>query len=105
MIHVFAPGPPAPLPGDVYITSLYWSVMTLTSIGYGDITPMTGPERLICVGLMLIGAMVWAYIIGQACSVLANLDIHESRFKQRLDDLNYMLADRGIKHELRRRLR
>ena len=30
-------------------------------------------------GLMLIGAMVWAYIIGQACSVLANLDLHESR--------------------------
>ena len=28
---------------------------------------------------MLIGAMVWAYIIGQACAVLANLDVHESR--------------------------
>jgi len=96
---------PDPEPTHIYVASLYWSVMTLTSIGYGDIIPASLGERVMCVFLMLVGALIWAFIIGQACSVLANLDLHDARFKQTLDDLNYMLADRGIKNELRHRLR
>lgn len=39
----------------LYIVSLYWSVMTATTIGYGDIVLTTDIERLMSTMCMLIG--------------------------------------------------
>merc|ERR1719261_1812100 len=59
-------------PVCVYILALYWSVMTLTSVGYGDITPQNSLEYVVAVILMVIVAYVWAYIVGSIVSLLAN---------------------------------
>ena len=32
---------------DRYVSALYWSIMTLTSIGYGDIVPQNTYERIV----------------------------------------------------------
>ena len=42
----------------IYVTALYWSVMTVTSIGYGDITPTTVPEYIAVVIMQLTGSTV-----------------------------------------------
>jgi voltage-gated potassium channel len=34
---------------------LWWSIVTTTTVGYGDLSPKTGEGRLIAAGLMLIG--------------------------------------------------
>ena len=34
---------------DYYVCSFYWSIMTLTGIGYGDITPQNTYERVVVV--------------------------------------------------------
>jgi hypothetical protein len=38
---------------DAYLMSYYWAVTTLTTIGYGDITPKTQIEMLVGSGLVL----------------------------------------------------
>ena len=35
--------------------SVYWAISTMTTVGYGDITPQTGLGRLIASLMMLIG--------------------------------------------------
>ncbi|MBH5334647.1 potassium channel family protein [Streptomyces pactum] len=35
--------------------AVWWSFTTMTTVGYGDLAPTTGPGRLLAVGLMLSG--------------------------------------------------
>jgi hypothetical protein len=41
-------------------TSIYWAVITLASVGYGDISPITGPGRFMTVVLAFIGIGIFA---------------------------------------------
>ena len=47
-------------PFAVYIWSLHWSVMTITSIGYGDFSPQRKSEYVVCIVCMFLGGIMWA---------------------------------------------
>ena len=51
---------------EQYSYALYFSVMTITSVGYGDITASTFnvTEQLVLVVIMLVTGMLWGYLIG-----------------------------------------
>lgn len=76
---------------NVYCSALYWALVTLTSIGYGDITPQNRDEYIVAAVCMSLLAGLWAYVIGGVCGIVATLQPHEVRFKQTMDDLNTML--------------
>ena len=59
-------------PVAVYLWSLHWSVMTITSIGYGDFTPQRKEEYIIGIVCMLLGGFMWAYIIGNLCATMGS---------------------------------
>jgi len=40
---------------DQYVDALWWGFATATTTGYGDITPMTMPGKLLGMALMLVG--------------------------------------------------
>ncbi|CAE7794715.1 KCNH2, partial [Symbiodinium microadriaticum] len=50
-------------PNCVYFMALYWATMTLTTVGYGDVTPQNTAEYLVCTVTMLVSGFVWAYIV------------------------------------------
>jgi len=90
---------------ELYTASLYWSCMTLTSIGYGDITA-TNP--LECwAALMLMGAcgIIWANIIGSICAIAGSLDADNVAHETQMDALNNMLAHFKLPDSDRMRLR
>lgn len=91
--------------GDVYCSALYWAIVTLTSIGYGDITPQNEVEYIVATACMSVMAGLWAYVIGAVCGIVATLQPHEVNFKQNMDDLNLMMCDCGMPSEVRERLR
>lgn len=40
---------------DSFLDALWWSFVTTTTVGYGDISPSTGLGRMVAVILMLVG--------------------------------------------------
>jgi hypothetical protein len=53
---------------DVYSAALYWACTTITSVGYGDITPQNPHEQLSTAMILIFLSMTWAHIIG-ICSL------------------------------------
>ena len=88
-----------------YISSLYWAVMTLTTIGYGDILPRTTAERIVCIIGMMIGGGVYAYVVGAVCGIVASMDEATTEFNQQLDHLNVYMKKVNTPTELKVKLR
>ncbi|WP_063790287.1 potassium channel family protein [Streptomyces sp. NRRL B-24085] len=61
-----APGTTMPAFGD----AVWWTCATLTTVGYGDVTPVTPLGRLIAVGVMMIGMALLAAVTGTFASWL-----------------------------------
>jgi hypothetical protein len=62
-----------------YLTSLYFVVITFTTVGYGDVFPVTTAERIMaCVG-MLIGVVTLGYIISTANAIAGSANKYEVR--------------------------
>merc|ERR1719161_1852924 len=79
--------------------------MTLTGVGYGDITPGNTTEFLACLACVLLGATLWAYVIAMMIGVVAIVDQHQVRFQTTMDDLNEMMNERSMPSDLQQRLR
>jgi len=58
----------------LYLTSLYWALQTITTVGYGDITVLTNTELILSVIWMIFGVGFYSFTIGNLSSVLASID-------------------------------
>ncbi|XP_044464307.1 potassium channel AKT1-like isoform X3 [Mangifera indica] len=55
-----------------YVTSMYWSITTLTTVGYGDLHPVNAGEMIFDIFFMLFNLGLTAYLIGN----MTNLVVH-----------------------------
>ncbi len=92
-------------PDSQYIRSLYWTITTMTTVGFGDITPNRTPEYIITMFVMLLGATMYAFIIGNIASLFSNLDSAKVSFWNRIDALTLYLRYRRIPQDLNKRVR
>jgi CRP-like cAMP-binding protein len=106
---VYAPGLQGAGLNVQYITSLYWAVTTLSTTGYGDITAVNTEERVMAIIVILIGATLFGYIVGNMAGLMGNLthDEKEDRIKHVRDYLEEKrcskLLTNGIVRHLERK--
>ena len=74
----------------------FWSIVTMTAVGYGDITPQRNVEYGFAMVVMLIGASLWAYIIGNIASLVSNIDSAKASFWNRVDSVNQYMRNRQV---------
>jgi len=59
---------------------MYWAVVTMTTVGYGDIAPKTGLGQLLAALLMILGYAIIAVPTGIVSAELART--HRPVFRQ-----------------------
>ena len=92
-------------PWATYIASIYWALVTMSTIGYGDVVPTSTAERFFIIFAMLIGTSVFAYVVGSVCTIVASMDKKQSEHHELMDTLNAMTRELGLNDELKLRLR
>lgn len=58
-----------------YFISLYWLVTTITTVGYGDITPLTMQGKIIALFIMVLGVVSLSLIISQVTSRIVSVNL------------------------------
>ncbi|MEM7549626.1 MAG: cyclic nucleotide-binding domain-containing protein [Bacteroidota bacterium] len=87
-----------------YIRALYWVVTTLTTVGYGDITPHTNSEYLYTIMMQILGIGAFGYIIGNVTFYLKRRDPATLSYIENIEKLNTLLKYRGLPKSLQRKL-
>ena len=58
----------------LYVTSFYYVITTITTVGYGDHSPVNNLERLLGIIMMISGAISFSYITGALSSLIFDTD-------------------------------
>lgn len=64
-----------------YVTSLYWAITTMITVGYGDITPITLPERIYTIFCMLLACGVFGYTMSRIGTIFQSFEENSIEFK------------------------
>lgn len=85
---------------DLYLTSFYFCVTTVLTVGYGDISATNNGEKIICILLMLVGVVSFSFATGALASIISSYDSKEAILKEKIATLNDIKRDYKIDTEL-----
>ena len=74
-----------------YSDGLWWALVTITTVGYGDITPLTNLGRIIASSLMIMGigfiATITAAVSSYFISSFSDKEVTINELGEKLDKL------------------
>jgi Ion transport protein. len=74
-----------------YIAAFYWAVMTMTTVGYGDIGPTTAVERLFTIAAMIIACALFGYSMNTIGVIFQEINSEKQQAKEKIRSVkNYM---------------
>lgn len=85
---------------ELYATSVYFAMQTLTTVGYGDIEVVTTEEMLMCIAIQFIGVIFFSFAAGSLTNIIANFDNIQTNNHENIGILNRMFTEFNLPHDL-----
>ncbi|CAI2381160.1 unnamed protein product [Moneuplotes crassus] len=87
-----------------YIYCFYFTTTIITTVGYGDMPITTSLEKIIAIGMIIVGVITFSFSLGSLMSVLENVDNSEAKFKEKYYELNSIKKKYNIPQALYNKL-
>ncbi|KOX79650.1 Potassium voltage-gated channel subfamily H member 7 [Melipona quadrifasciata] len=87
-----------------YITALYFTFSSLTSVGFGNVAPNTDAEKIFTIIVMLIGSLMYASIFGNVSAIIQRLYSGTARYHTQMLRVREFIKFHQIPNPLRQRL-
>ena len=88
-----------------YLRALYWAFVTMSGVGYGDITPTNNLERVYSYFALLTGALIFGYMLSSIGTLVAAIDRQAALSQEKLDEVREYMRWRRLPRDLVMRLR
>ncbi|CAH1399208.1 unnamed protein product [Nezara viridula] len=89
---------------ESYITALYFTCSSLTSVGFGNVSANTSPEKIFSILTMLIGALMHAVVFGNVTAIIQRMYLRRSLYQTKWRDLKDFLTLHQIPKVLKQRM-
>ncbi|ELU07688.1 hypothetical protein CAPTEDRAFT_168526 [Capitella teleta] len=89
---------------SAYISALYFTCTSLTSVGFGNVSANTDAEKIFSVIAMLIGALMHALVFGNVTAIIQRLYSRRAIYQSKTQDLKDFLRVHHIPKVLKQRL-
>ncbi|KAG7387026.1 hypothetical protein PHYPSEUDO_014806 [Phytophthora pseudosyringae] len=83
-----------------YLRSVYWAVVTLTAVGYGDIAAYSTAESYFAAVWIFVGGIINFGIVGAMSSTISNVMATRHHHIEKLNTLNSLLERMAISEKL-----
>jgi hypothetical protein len=81
---------------DIYVCSLYYNMVTITTIGYGDIRSTSVEETLYIIFFMFISTLLWSYTVSAISQIFLNNANSTKNYAEKMQ----ILSEINEKHKL-----
>ena len=88
-----------------FLRSLHWSVSILTTVGYGDIKPVTTYETVFAIIWIYISACYFFYLFGLIGSYMESANVASNEQEDKMDSINKYMQLKKLPGPLRREIR
>uniref|UniRef100_A0A7S1KDZ0 Cyclic nucleotide-binding domain-containing protein n=2 Tax=Vitrella brassicaformis TaxID=1169539 RepID=A0A7S1KDZ0_9ALVE len=78
------------------VASFYYTMVIVTSVGYGDIIPQTDRERIVATTLIVVGDALFAVAFGSVSAAVQNSNIEQSQLSDRFNTIRNKMRFDGI---------
>ncbi|XP_033981358.1 potassium voltage-gated channel subfamily H member 8 [Trematomus bernacchii] len=89
---------------SVYIASLYFTLSSLTSVGFGNVSANTDIEKIFSICVMLIGALMHALVFGNVTAIIQRIYSRWSQYHTRTKDLKDFIRVHHLPQTLKQRM-
>nr|CCA26896.1 Voltagegated Ion Channel (VIC) Superfamily putative [Albugo laibachii Nc14] len=87
-----------------YLASVYWAIVTMATIGYGDIVAQNNLERIVSIAIMAVGVTLFGYVIGTISSLVSNFDASATLYDEQMLLVKEYIISRNMPTHLRARV-
>ena len=84
--------------------AMYWAFTTLTTVGYGDVLPVSQAEMAVSIVVQFAGTCILGYVMGDVASMLTKEEASAKMIKERIEGINaYRPASTSVSADFLRR--